>query len=233
MAPKHPKHDWRKEYKCCSRPSEVTSGNTALVLQKKAQGRNRKLFVFAFAAAVSADRQAEVRDRLGATANAVTTLDQHHKHMEHTKSSRHAKSAIFVYSRLGCLRIARRLARLCRRHRHSHNRSLETAMVHCTAVLLRTFEAHAADFAYQLVDLFKVLGDSEPRSSSTRKNCGSSRGLAGTLDTLDTHSRASVRLAPTKSRLSARTRTRSVYSFRRRRSFRSDYSSHFRPSFGK
>lgn len=43
----------------------------------------------------------------------------------------------------------------------------------------------------------------------------------------------SVRLAPTKSRLSARTRKRSVYSFRRRRSFRSEYSSHFRPSFGK
>jgi hypothetical protein len=74
-----------------------------------------------------------------------------------------------------------------------------------TVCALRTFEAHAADFAYQLVDLLEVLGDAERRSSSTRKNCGSGHGWAGTLDT---HSRVSG--SPRQSQGSRRGRGRAL-----------------------
>ena len=75
-----------------------------------------------------------------------------------------------------------------------------------TVCALRTFEAHAADFAYQLVDLLKILGDSERRPSSTRKNCGSSHGLAG----LWTHIAAPVSGSPRQSQGSRRGRGRAL-----------------------
>jgi hypothetical protein len=48
-----------------------------------------------------------------------------------------------------------------------------------TVCALRTFEAHAADFAYQLIDLLKVLGDSERRLSSTRQELWLKSWLGG------------------------------------------------------